>query len=880
MNVFENVKFKGTFRDYQKRVIDNFDKFFHDNKINIVAAPGSGKTILGLELIRRLGSNCIILSPTTTIKSQWGGRFEDFFLPENSKSEDYISFDLNNIKPITSITYQSLHSSMSKIKCENEEETIDYSNIDMFKLIKEKNILTICLDEAHHLQNEWQKALEKFIKGLDKNIKIISLTATPPYDASPAEWKRYTDVCGDIDEEIFIPELVKQNNLCPHQDYIYFNFPTENELSEIKNYKKNVEQTISSLSLLEFIKNLQNKINELLKIDDDFIFSNVSEIISVLVLLKHLNFEIEQKLIKSLTPHKTLPDYNVTIAENALNFLAENNKLLSQEESEKLVEIFKANNLIEKNKITLTLTDKLKRKIISSMGKMESIKQIAKFEYDCLKENLHMLILTDFIKKESIKNIGTEKNINSISVVSIFEVLRKELKDVNLAVLSGTLVILPNKIVTDLKKDKKIKFNTQEIQNTNYCLANFNLTNKEKVELIGKLFEEGKIQILIGTKSLLGEGWDSPCINTLVLASFVGSFMLSNQMRGRAIRINKFDKNKTANIWHLVTIEPDELFKESELENKNKNEPSSCDYETLKRRFESFMGPDYETKEIVSGIERIKLIKPPYDEQNIAIINSKMLELASNRDGLAKDWKCSLERNSRTTKALEIPKDKTVPRLPIIFTFAILAVIFTTILAFAIYYINQYLVSHKNLNIVFFVLLLIFLIILTKPLIKSIIRLLSHLSPKKSIHSIANCILKTMKEFGFIDKRSKLIVKNKSKINVNIILKNASVYEQNLFNNSIKEIYSIIDEPRYLLIKQDLFNRYNFSCSFACPTIIGQKKEYAEYLAFRLSIKIAKIKAIYTRNEDGRKLILKCKKKSYITFNQENVEMKHRVVND
>jgi len=137
-----------------------------------------------------------------------------------------------------------------------------------------------------------------------------------------------------------------------------------------------------------------------------------------------------------------------------------------------------------------------------------------------------------------------------------------------------------------------------------------------------------------------------------------------------------------------------------------------------------------------------------------------------------------------------------------------------------------------------------------------------------------------MKEFGFIDKRSKLIVKNKSKINVNIILKNASVYEQNLFNNSIKEIYSIIDEPRYLLIKQDLFNRYNFSCSFACPTIIGQKKEYAEYLAFRLSIKIAKIKAIYTRNEDGRKLILKCKKKSYITFNQENVEMKHRVVND
>jgi hypothetical protein len=53
------------------------------------------------------------------------------------------------------------------------------------------------------------------------------------------------------------------------------------------------------------------------------------------------------------------------------------------------------------------------------------------------------------------------------------------------------------------------------------------------VRLITSVFAQGGITVLIGTKSLLGEGWDAPCINTLVLASFVGSFMLSNQMRGR-----------------------------------------------------------------------------------------------------------------------------------------------------------------------------------------------------------------------------------------------------------------------------------------------------------------------------------------------------------
>ena len=31
------------------------------------------------------------------------------------------------------------------------------------------------------------------------------------------------------------------------------------------------------------------------------------------------------------------------------------------------------------------------------------------------------------------------------------------------------------------------------------------------------------IKVIIGTKSLLGEGWDAPCVNSLILASFVGS---------------------------------------------------------------------------------------------------------------------------------------------------------------------------------------------------------------------------------------------------------------------------------------------------------------------------------------------------------------------
>lgn len=70
---FNNIKFKCTFRSYQQRILDSADLYLSDGKINIVAAPGSGKTILGLELIRRLGNPCIILSPTTTIREENNG---------------------------------------------------------------------------------------------------------------------------------------------------------------------------------------------------------------------------------------------------------------------------------------------------------------------------------------------------------------------------------------------------------------------------------------------------------------------------------------------------------------------------------------------------------------------------------------------------------------------------------------------------------------------------------------------------------------------------------------------------------------------------------------------------------------------------------------
>ena len=53
---------------------------------------------------------------------------------------------------------------------------------------------------------------------------VISLTATPPYDSEPELWDRYLQMCGEIDQEITVPELVKEDTLCPHQGLCLYLF--------------------------------------------------------------------------------------------------------------------------------------------------------------------------------------------------------------------------------------------------------------------------------------------------------------------------------------------------------------------------------------------------------------------------------------------------------------------------------------------------------------------------------------------------------------------------------------------------------------------------------------------------------------------------------
>ena len=87
---------------------------------------------------------------------------------------------------------------------------------------------------------------------------------------------------------------------------------------------------------------------------------------------------------------------------------------------------------------------------------------------------------------------------------------------------------------------------------------------------------------------------------------------------------------------------------------------------------------------------------------------------------------------------------------------------------------------------------------------------------------------------------------------------------------------SPIDNPRYLLImKKKAF--LNYEQSYSCPTIIGQRKELVELFADNLKGRVGDFEIVYTRNDEGRKLLLKCRKRSFLTQNEKFLKRKKRV---
>lgn len=857
------LEFHGQWRSYQQRVLDHFDQYIKDQKIHIVAAPGSGKTTLGIELIRRIDQPALVLVPSIAIKEQWVTRITEAFLNVECYQNDYISQDLRYPKLITVSTYQALHSAMNHyigtiVETNNElkvTEDVDYHDFDLVSTLQKYHVGTICLDECHHLRSEWWKSLEKLKKSFSP-VFTIALTATPPYDSSLHSWMRYMDMCGEIDEEITVPELVKDGTLCPHQDYVYLNYPTQKEKQQITIFEQNAQTLCHKLchnqQFLAIIQTHRFFVDHVL---DEELLEKPAYLSSLLILL-HENDIAYPVRYQKLLGFKKLEKMSLKWLEILLQgFLYDDIDSYRCEENdrEELIKYMKSKGLIEKKQVTLQRSPAIEKLLIHSKGKCESIKSITFHEYQSLQDDLRLLILTDYIRKEYERTLGDETNdVSSLGVLPFFEQLRREIvrkkQPIQLGVLCGSIIIIPfqakeeiiNRVGADHVSFQKVGHLTDYVK----VIGNQHIL----IQAVNELFTKGHIHVLIGTKSLLGEGWDSPCVNTLILASFVGSFMLSNQMRGRAMRVMKDNPDKTSNIWHLVCVKP----KTSLLDDFDVGE--SEDFYTLARRMENFLGLHYQEETIENGMERLSFIEPPFSPQKVKKINHNMLKLSSNRNLLMNRW----ERALAIYDEIEIVDETEIK--PEMITAVLLndvlrrlLVIIISMLVGAIF-LFPYLYTFSWQNIFAYVCGVLYF--------GSFLSVVAFYS--KKILTLANP-LGRLKQFGEGIKSALIQTNQLESLNCKvktymqagyhvIYLAGGTGHDKALFATCVSQFFDPIDNQRYILCHPR--KRKGLDCYFAVPECFAKRKEDAQLFGKYMASFIGKYRVIYTRNETGRKILL------------------------
>ena len=852
------LNFKGSWRQYQKQVLDRFQDYQADRHVHLVAAPGSGKTTIGIELIARFGNPALVLVPTVTIREQWVDRIQTAFLENEQKISDLVSQNLKEMKALTIVTYQAFHSAMNQLQSQEDGEAEDFVEFDLLASLRAQKVATLCLDECHHLRNEWWKSLEVFRKQYGQ-LQVISLTATPPYDSEPELWERYIRMCGEIDQEITVPELVKEDTLCPHQDFVYICSPTAEESERLRQFEDRKWEYIHQLLVNPDFQALVSG-SKVLKgdISSDVLLEDPKYLSAILIYMHSQGLTIPDSL-EHLLGAKRLPQVNSYWLELLLQSVLYQTPDWYEDSNgfrEKLESELKARGLIEQRQVSLVKSKSRDKILNQSLGKLSGIADIFLTEYKSMGRDLRQLVLADYIRKDFSIYLGDgQVGISQLGVLPYFESIRRKAQEheipVSLAVLSGSVVILPTNVAAELKEllpQVHLSFSSiGQLDQEDYVLVGFPSTAKGIVAAVTELFQRGRIQVLVGTKSLLGEGWDAPCVNSLILGSFVGSFMLSNQMRGRAIRTWQGHPEKTSNIWHLVAIQPEPLIT---LSGEESTLDSNQDLQTLSRRMEHFLGLAYNQESIETGLDRLEFPKPPFRKKQISEYNERVKSLSKDRAGLRKKWQDALVVADQFEIVTEVTTQK--QKIPVMLQFDALKWIRMSLLLLAV----DLLVLLFRLRLIgvwwLTVACLLFLAFATS-------RYLLYKSPYRRMQFLSEQIRKALLDSGhLIDDQSRVQVEeDKDNYMVFAYLKGGNMRDKELFAQTVGEFFAPVDNQRYLL-KADKV-RQGQSPYYVVPSLFDKRKEDAQKFLDFLTPTIGRYHLIYTRTEAGRKILLEAR---------------------
>jgi len=163
------------------------------------------------------------------------------------------------------------------------------------------------------------------------------------------------------------------------------------------------------------------------------------------------------------------------------------------------------------------------------------------------------------------------------------------------------------------------------------------------VAMITDLFQSGLCKCLVGTRGLLGEGWDASRVNVLVDLTSVTTSTSVNQLRGRSLRLDTELPDKVADNWDVICIAPEFL-------------KGLYDYRRFIDKHDTLFGLT-DDGAIEKGIGHVHAafteIEPEGIESSMGVLNAEMLERPCRRAEFRKLWRIGEPYHPEPIHALE-----------------------------------------------------------------------------------------------------------------------------------------------------------------------------------------------------------------------------------
>lgn len=619
-----------------------------------VLPPGAGKTRVGLETAERLLAadqveRAVVLGPNTAIVGQW----------EVQAAE--LGVD------VTAWTYQSV--AVFDPDAEVDEEGDERSPVARLhengrarvEELRAAGPLLLVLDECHHLLEVWGRLLADLLEELPQAM-VLGLTATPPAALTGDQAGLVDTLFGGTVFEATIPAVVREGDLAPFAELVWLVTPTPHERAWVDGSAVRFAELVTALADPSF-----GSVSFLTWLDRRMVTRDAggaevswAALAAAEPVLTDAALRLHHAGLLALPPgarpteeHRRDPgadDWVALVGDWVTGHLLRSREPADLEALEGVRRALPAVGHVLTRAGVRRGRSPIDRVLARSEAKTAATVEIARVEQLALGDDRRLLVLCDHERATAtlpvdLVGVLTEQ---AGSAHAVLAALLEDPAGADAVLVTGSTVagsaatltaLVEHVAATDagLARTLRIRPTSGPVHRLEGAW-----TSRRWVPLVTRFFESGGTTVLVGTRGLLGEGWDARSVSGLVDLTSVTTTTAVVQTRGRALRTDPARPDKVAVNWSVVCV-------------SDRHPRGDRDWQRLVRKHAGFFGVD-ETGEVVDGVGHIDPAFSPYAppaDHELDAANARMVLRAEDRAGIRERWRVGepyADRAGRTVR--------------------------------------------------------------------------------------------------------------------------------------------------------------------------------------------------------------------------------------